>query len=1221
MHKLKIEQQLKNRILVLDGAMGTMIQRLGLEEADFRGERFKDWTCELKGNNDLLNVTKPNAIIGIHEQFLEAGADIIETNTFNANRLSQADYKTEEATYDLAFAGAQNARQAADKWTAQTPDKPRFVVGIIGPTNRALSLSPDVNNPGFRAVTFDEVVDVCTENIRGLMDGGVDALMIETVFDTLNCKAAIYAVHKYFEETGKAVPLMISGTISDASGRTLSGQLPDAFWHSVKHGNLLSIGLNCSLGAKELYPHIKGLSQVATSMISVHPNAGLPNEFGEYDDSPENMSRLVAGFAKDGLVNIVGGCCGTTPAHIAAIAKAVDGLAPRVAPPKPEEALLTGLETVHINKDSLFVNVGERTNVTGSKRFARLIKKKKYEKALEIAADQVENGAQVVDVNMDEGMLDSKEEMVTFLNLLASEPEIARVPVMVDSSRFDVIVAGLKCLQGKGIVNSISLKEGKDVFVKHAREIQRLGAAVVVMAFDEDGQADTQQRKVQICTRSYRILVDELGFDPADIIFDANVFAVGTGIEAHRRYGIDFIEAVRTIKATLPGALCSGGISNVSFAFRGNDPVREAINSAFLYHAINAGLDMGIVNPGLIAIYEEIPKDLLERVEDVLLDRREDAVERLLEIADTVEGSKKDAETVQEWRSLGVRERLTHALVKGISNHVEADVAEALKEIPNPIEVIEGPLMDGMNHVGELFGAGKMFLPQVVKSARVMKKAVGVLLPHIEALSAGERREEGTVLLATVKGDVHDIGKNIVGVVLQCNNYKVVDLGVMVPTEEIIRQARAVKADIIGLSGLITPSLAEMADVATTMEKENFDIPLILGGATTSKIHTAVKIAPNYSGAVHHVRDASLAVGVAANLLSANSADYEAKVRAEYDEMRENHQNRQSGQQIISLSDARSRGAGIDFEANPSPSPAFTGEKVFLQFPLREIANYIDWTFFFSAWELKGRYPEIFNNPQKGEEAKKLFDDGNALLQKIISQRLLEARGLMSILPANAVGDDIHVTGANPDTSNSSAFVIHTLRQQMAKEKGAYQALADFVAPKSNGVSDHVGFFAVTCGIGVAELVKQYEEAGDEYNAIMVKVLADRLAEAFAELLHLRVRKEFWGYAPDEDLGLKDLLTVKYSGIRPAPGYPACPDHSEKHAMFDFLQIEKKIGISLTDSGAMLPGASVCGYYFAHPQSNYFALGKIGEDQLADYAKRKGIAVDVARKWLAHHLQ
>ncbi|MBN2718860.1 MAG: methionine synthase, partial [Deltaproteobacteria bacterium] len=847
MTKYRIEELLKERILILDGAMGTMIQRLGLSETDFRGERFRDHGSELKGNNDLLNLTKPDAIIGIHEQFLEAGADIIETNTFNSNRLSQADYQTESVTRELALRGAQNARQAADKWTAKTPDKPRFVVGIIGPTNRALSLSPDVNNPGFRAVTFDEMVAVCTENIGGLVDGGVDALMIETVFDTLNCKAAIYAVHNYFETHGVSLPLMISGTISDASGRTLSGQLPDAFWHSVKHGNLLSIGLNCSLGARELYPHIKGLSQVATSMISVHPNAGLPNEFGEYDDSPENMAKLVSGFARDGMVNIVGGCCGTTPAHIAAIAKAVDGLPPRVAPARPEGTTLCGLETLHITKDSLFANVGERTNVTGSKRFARLIKNKNYEKALEIAQDQVENGAQIVDVNMDEGMLDAKGEMTTFLNLLSSEPEIARVPVMVDSSQFDVIVAGLKCLQGKGIVNSISLKEGKDVFLRHAREVQRLGAAVVVMAFDEQGQADTMARKVEICTRSYRILVDELGFMPEDIIFDANVFAVGTGIDAHRRYGIEFIEAVREIKRTLPGALCSGGISNVSFAFRGNDPVREAINSAFLYHAINAGLDLGIVNPGLIAIYDEIPKDLLEKVEDVLLDRREDAVERLLEIANTVEGSKKDATEVQEWRSLNVRERLTHALVKGVANFVDEDVQEALQEIANPIEVIEGPLMDGMNKVGELFGAGKMFLPQVVKSARVMKKAVGVLLPYIEALSSGERRDAGTVLLATVKGDVHDIGKNIVGVVLQCNNYKVIDLGVMVPTEEIIRQAKAVKADIVGLSGLITPSLAEMADVAATMEKEGFTIPLILGGATTSKIHTAVKIAPNYS--------------------------------------------------------------------------------------------------------------------------------------------------------------------------------------------------------------------------------------------------------------------------------------------------------------------------------------------------------------------------------------
>ena len=1220
MAKQTIEALVKKRILILDGAMGTMIQRLQLTEADFRGERFRDWPLDLKGNNDLLNITKPEAIIGIHEQFLEAGADIIETNTFNANRLSQADYQTEDVSYELAVSGARNARKAADRWTALTPEKPRFVVGIIGPTNRALSLSPDVNNPGFRAVNFDQMVTVCTENIRGLMDGDVDALMIETVFDTLNCKAAIYAVHKYFEDTGKSVPLMISGTISDASGRTLSGQVPEAFWHSVKHGNLLSVGLNCSLGAKELRPHIKELSRVATSLISVHPNAGLPNEFGEYDDSPENMARLVAGFAQDGLVNIVGGCCGTTPAHIAAIAKAVENLAPRIAPAQPAGTILCGLEALHITKESLFVNVGERTNVTGSKRFARLIKKKNYEKALEIAADQVENGAQIIDVNMDEGMLDAEAEMVSFLNLLASEPEISRVPVMVDSSRFDVICAGLKCLQGKGIVNSISLKEGEDVFIRHAREIQRLGAAVVVMAFDEKGQADSRERKVEICTRSYRILVDQPGFHPSDVIFDANVFAVGTGIESHRQYGLDFIEAVRQIKSTLPGALCSGGISNVSFAFRGNDPVREAINSAFLFHAINAGLDMGIVNPGLIAIYEEIPKELLERVEDVLLDRRDDAVERLLEIADTVEGSKKDTTDVQEWRGLGVRERLTHALVKGIANFVEDDVNEALLEISNPIEVIEGPLMDGMNRVGELFGDGKMFLPQVVKSARVMKKAVGVLLPHIEAQSSGERRDEGTVLLATVKGDVHDIGKNIVGVVLQCNNYKVIDLGVMVPSEEIIRQAKAVKADIIGLSGLITPSLAEMADVAAIMEKEGFTIPLILGGATTSRIHTAVKIAPNYSGTVQHVRDASLAVGVAANLLSAGASDYADEIRKEYDELRENHQKKQGGKSLLPIADARARGNRIDFAAAPTAVPAFVGEKVFTEFPLREIANYIDWTFFFSAWELKGRYPDIFKDPKKGEEAKKLFDDGNELLQKLISQRLLQANGLFSILPANAVGDDIHVFSKENSGRTSPDFVIHTLRQQMEKSAGAYQALSDFVAPAASGVADHVGFFAVSCGKGVETLVRQYEADGDEYNAILIKVLADRLAEAFAELLHQRVRREFWGYAADENLGLRDLLTVKYSGIRPAPGYPACPDHSEKHLMFDFLNIEEKTGISLTESGAMMPGASVCGYYFAHPASNYFALGKIGEDQLADYASRKGMPIDIARKWLAHHL-
>lgn len=1212
---------LKQRILILDGAMGTMIQREGLSESDFRGKRFSNWECDLKGNNDFLNITQPDVIIRIHERFLEAGADIIETNTFNSNRLSQADYKAESLTYELVLQGAKNARVAADKWSKKTPDKPRFVAGIIGPSNRALSLSPDVNNPGYRAVNFDEMVDVYLENVQGLVDGGVDLLMIETVFDTLNCKAAIYAVRKYFDEHKVELPLMISGTISDASGRTLSGQVPEAFWHSVAHGKLLSVGLNCSLGAKELRPHLKALSSVATSMISVHPNAGLPNEFGEYDDTPQNMARLVAQFAKDGLVNIVGGCCGTTPEHIVAITQSLDGLKPRVAPIGLSHTTLCGLECFEIRDDSLFANVGERTNVTGSKRFARLIKKKKYEKALEVASDQVENGAQIIDVNMDEGMLDSKEEMVTFLNLVASEPDISRVPVMVDSSKFDVICAGLKCLQGKGVVNSISLKEGKDVFVKHAREIQRLGAAVVVMAFDEQGQADSKARKVEICTRSYDILVKELGFAPGDIIFDPNVFAVGTGIDAHRKYGIDFIEAVREIKQLLPGARCSGGISNVSFSFRGNDPVREAINSAFLFHAIGAGLDMGIVNPALIAIYEDIPKDLLERVEDVLLDRRDDAVERLVEIADTVVGTQKESTDTQEWRSLPVCERLSYSLVKGNSNFVQEDVLGALEEIGNPIEVIEGPLMAAMNKVGELFGDGKMFLPQVVKSARVMKKAVEVLLPYIEQLQSGKRIEDGTVLMATVKGDVHDIGKNIVGVVLQCNNYKVVDIGVMVPVEEIMRQAKAVKADIIGLSGLITPSLAEMADVALEMEKQGLDIPLILGGATTSKIHTAVKIAPNYSGPVVHVRDASLAVGVTANLLSGKRDGYVEGIKQDYDVLRENHQNRAQGQSLVSLDDARKNGTAIDFVASPTPTPSFVGQKVFKEYPLRDIANYIDWTFFFSAWELKGRYPNILSDKKKGEEAKKLFDSGNEMLQQLISQRLVEARGMMAILPAASVNDDIWVFDADRKEMNQPDFVVHTLRQQMAKSDGRYAALSDFVAPLESKVSDYMGFFATTCGIGVEALVEKYERDGDEYSAIMVKVLTDRLAEAYAELLHQRVRTEFWGYVPNEDLQLKELLTVKYQGIRPAPGYPACPDHSEKHSMFSYLDIEQKTGISLTESGAMMPAASVCGYYFAHNASNYFALGKIGEDQLADYAARKNISVDVARKWLAAHLK
>jgi 5-methyltetrahydrofolate--homocysteine methyltransferase len=1222
---MNIYEELQKRILVIDGAMGTMIQRYQLTEDDFRGERFKNHPADLKGNNDLLNLTRPDVIKAIHAEYLNAGADIIETNTFSTQRISLADYHMEELAYEMSYEGARLAREAADDFNIKTPEKPRFVAGAVGPTNRTASLSPDVNDPGYRAVTFDDLAEAYYEQVRGLVDGGSDLLLIETIFDTLNAKAALFAVQRYETESGKRLPIMISGTITDASGRTLSGQTVEAFWNSVCHANLLSVGLNCALGAREMRPYLEELSEKANVFISAYPNAGLPNEFGAYDETPHETAHQVDDFIKAGLVNIVGGCCGTTPDHIKCIADKAAKHSPRQKPEVAPYMRLSGLEAVTITPEANFVNVGERTNITGSPKFSKLILAENYEEALTVARQQVEGGAQVIDINMDEGMIDSEAVMVKFLNLVASEPDIAKLPIMVDSSKWTVIEAGLKCLQGKGIVNSISLKEGEDKFREQAKKILSYGAATVVMAFDEQGQADNYERRIEICKRSYDILVNEIGFPPQDIIFDPNILTVATGLEEHNNYAVDFINATRWIKENLPFAKVSGGVSNISFSFRGNNVVREAMHSAFLYHAIKAGMDMGIVNAGMLEVYEEIPKPLLERVEDVLLNRRPDATERLVEYAETVKAKGKEVVKDEAWRNEPVEKRLSHALVKGIVEYLDNDVEEARQKYPRPLEVIEGPLMDGMNIVGDLFGQGKMFLPQVVKSARVMKKAVAYLLPFIEEeklknADASQRSNAGKILLATVKGDVHDIGKNIVGVVLACNNFEIIDMGVMVPAQKIIEEAKKQQVDIIGLSGLITPSLDEMVHFAKEMEREGFTIPLIVGGATTSRIHAAVKIAPNYSGPAIHVLDASRSVTVCSTLMSKENRDgYINTIKDEYAKAREAHLNKRSDKRFLSIEEARSNKYQIDLETFAPVKPSFTGTKVFEAFSLKELVPYIDWTPFFHTWELRGSYPKIFDDKNVGIEAKKLFDDAQQMLQKVIDQNLLQASGVIGFWPANSVGDDIELY--SDESCTQLLTRIHTLRQQAEKAAGEpYYALSDFIAPKESGIPDYFGGFAVTTGIGCDELVAQYEADHDDYNSIMVKAIADRLAEAFAEKMHELVRREYWGYAQNEELSNQQLIKEEYQGIRPAPGYPACPEHTEKVTLFDLLKATENAHIHLTESMAMLPTAAVSGFYFAHPQSRYFGLGKIGKDQVQDYAKRKNMSVETAERWLGPNL-
>lgn len=1222
-----LRHALAQRILILDGGMGTMIQSYRLEEADYRGERFADWPSDVKGNNDLLLLTQPKIIAEIEKAYLDAGADILETNTFNATRVSQADYGMEEITYELNLAGARVAREVADAKTLETPDRPRFVAGVLGPTSRTCSISPDVNNPGYRNVTFDELVDNYTEATRGLVDGGADLILIETIFDTLNAKAAIFAVQGVFEAMGVELPIMISGTITDASGRTLSGQTTEAFWNSVRHAQPISVGLNCALGAKELRPYVEELATKADTFVSAHPNAGLPNAFGEYDETPAQMAAVVEEFAASGLLNIVGGCCGTTPAHIQAIAEAVAKHAPRQLPDIPKACRLSGLEPFTISRESLFVNVGERTNITGSAKFARLIREENYAEALEVAQQQVEAGAQVIDINMDEGMLDSKAAMVTFLNLIASEPDISRVPIMIDSSKWEVIEAGLKCIQGKGIVNSISMKEGVEAFIHHAKLCKRYGAAVVVMAFDEDGQADTEARKNEICARSYDILVNQVGFPPEDIIFDPNIFAVATGIEEHNNYAVDFINACAYIRDNLPHALTSGGVSNVSFSFRGNNPVREAIHSVFLYHAIQNGLTMGIVNAGQLEIYDEIPAALREKVEDVVLNRTPEGTDALLAIADDYKGggAVKEAET-EEWRGLPVDKRLEHALVKGITTYIVEDTEECRQQCARPIEVIEGPLMSGMNVVGDLFGSGKMFLPQVVKSARVMKQAVAHLIPFIEAEKGDKPEAKGKILMATVKGDVHDIGKNIVGVVLGCNGYDIVDLGVMVPAEKILQTAIAEKCDIIGLSGLITPSLDEMVHVAKEMQRQGFTLPLMIGGATTSKAHTAVKIEPQYKNdAVVYVTDASRAVGVATQLLSKElKAGFVERTRADYVEVRERTANRSARTERLSYEKAVANKPAFNWLGYQATKPSFTGTRVLEDIDLAVLAEYIDWTPFFISWDLAGKYPRILTDEVVGEAATALFHDAQAMLRKLIDEKLIKARAVFGFWPANQVrDDDLEVYGED----GQPLATLHHLRQQTIKPEGKPNlSLADFVAPKETGVSDYVGGFIVTAGIGAEELAKDYERKGDDYNSIMVKALADRLAEACAEWLHERVRKEHWGYAADETLDNEALIREQYKGIRPAPGYPACPDHTEKATLFKLLDPEASFneagrsGVFLTEHYAMFPAAAVSGWYFAHPEAQYFAVGKIDKDQVERYTERKGQELTVTERWLAPNL-
>jgi 5-methyltetrahydrofolate--homocysteine methyltransferase len=1214
-----LDDALKQRILVLDGAMGTMIQRYGLSEALFRGERFKDHPKDLRGNNDLLTLTRPQVIREIHSQYLDAGADILETNTFNSTSISQADYKLESLVAELNFEAAKLAREVADSYTARTPGKPRFVAGVLGPMNRTLSLSPDVNDPGYRAVSFDQVKDAYKLAVKALVEGGVDLIMVETIFDTLNAKAALFAIDEYFDEAGMKLPIMISGTITDASGRTLSGQTTEAFWNAVRHARPLSVGLNCALGAKQLRPHIEELSRIADVYVSAHPNAGLPNAMAEYDELAPQTAGYIREWAQSGWLNITGGCCGTTPEHIKAIAETVASFKPRVVPTIEPRLRLSGLEPLNIGSDSLFVNVGERTNVTGSKAFARLILAGDYPEALSVARQQVESGAQVIDINMDEAMLDSAAAMTRFLQLVAAEPDISRVPIMIDSSKWTVIEAGLKCVQGKSIVNSISLKAGEAEFIHQAKLARRYGAAVVVMAFDEKGQADSLKRKTEICQRCYDILTKHVNFPAEDIIFDPNIFAVATGIEEHNTYGRDYIEAVAWIQRHLPHVKTSGGVSNFSFSFRGNDPVREAMHTAFLYHATKAGLTMGIVNAGQLGVYAQIPKELLERVEEVIFNRRPDATERLVEFAETFKGRKKDAVEDLAWRSGTVRERLVHALVRGITQHIIEDTEEARLQYERPLQVIEGPLMDGMGVVGDLFGSGKMFLPQVVKSARVMKQAVAHLIPYIEEEKkrlGTAPKPKGKVVMATVKGDVHDIGKNIVGVVLQCNNFDVVDLGVMVACETILETAKKENADMIGLSGLITPSLEEMAHVAKEMERLGFKLPLLIGGATTSRTHTAVKIEPNYSGPTVWVPDASRAVGVATTMSSDElRAKYMQDVRADYVKIREAHA-KKTGQKSVTLEAARANAVKVGWAGYTPPKPKQPGVMSLKNYPLEKLVPFIDWAPFFQTWDLAGKYPDILQDPVVGEAARNVLKEGQAMLDRVVKGRWITASGVFGLWPANAVGDDIEIYA--DDKRERVLMTWHNLRQQNQKPPGnPNQCLSDFVAPKDSGVADYLGAFAVTSGIGIDAKVKEFVDKNDDYSAIMVKAIADRLAEAFAEHLHQRVRTEFWGYAAGERLSGDDLIAEKYQGIRPAPGYPACPDHTEKGELFNLLAAQKNAGMVLTDAYAMLPTASVSGFYFSHPQSRYFAVGKIESDQVADYAHRKGMDLAQAERWLA----
>ncbi len=1225
-----LEAVLRERILVVDGAMGTAIQRDRPDEAGYRGDRFADWHRDLQGNNDLLTLTQPRIIGDIHREYLLAGADLVETNTFNANAISLADYGMEDLAYELNLESARLARTICDEVTATDPTRPRYVAGALGPTTRTASISPDVNDPGARNVQFDDLVAAYTTAVHGLLDGGSDVVFVETIFDTLNAKAAIYAIEEVFAAEGRRWPVVISGTITDASGRTLSGQTAEAFWNSVRHAQPLLVGLNCALGAQEMRPHLVELSRIADTFVHAYPNAGLPNAFGEYDEASHETAAILREFAEAGLLNMVGGCCGTTPEHIGAVARAVEGRPPREVAGVRPALRLSGLEPFTVEDDSLFVNVGERTNITGSARFRNLIKDGDYDTALAVAVQQVESGAQVIDVNMDEGMIDGVAAMDRFLKLVAAEPDICRVPVMVDSSKFEVIEAGLKCVQGKSIVNSISMKEGEEKFREQARVVRRHGAAAVVMAFDEDGQADNLERRKAICERAYRILVDEVGFPAEDIIFDPNVFAVATGIEEHASYGRDFIEATRWIKQNLPGAKVSGGISNVSFSFRGNNPVREAIHAVFLFHAIEAGLDMGIVNAGALVVYDQVEPELRERIEDVVLDRRPDAAERLLEVAEAhnLQGEVAEA-AAEEWRSLPVGERITHALVKGIDAHVQPDTEELRAEIEarggRPIEVIEGPLMSGMDVVGDLFGAGKMFLPQVVKSARVMKKAVAYLIPFIEQEKrdnpalATAKETNGTIVMATVKGDVHDIGKNIVGVVLQCNNYEVIDLGVMVPAQKILDTAHEVGADIVGLSGLITPSLDEMVTLATEMQRQGLTIPLLIGGATTSRAHTAVKVDPKYDGPVVWVKDASRSVPTAAALLSPERREkLMAEVKADYDSLRTRHAGKGT-RRLLPFEDARADATPVDWDDHDVPLPRTPGVHVLEAYDLSELREYIDWQPFFNAWEMKGRFPDILNNPTTGETARRLYDDAQEMLDRVVDEKWLTARGVYGLFPANADGDDV-VVWADDDRQERRA-VLHQLRQQGEHRAGVpHRSLADYVAPVGTGLADHVGAFAVTAGIGMRERVEAYQADQDDYNAILLESLADRLAEAFAERLHQRVRTEFWGHADDAGLSNEDLIAEKYAGIRPAPGYPACPDHTEKLTIWELLDAEQATGITLTESMAMWPGASVSGVYYSHPAAQYFVVGRIGRDQVADYAERKGWSLTEAERWLSPNL-